>query len=208
MSVRTRMRRALALRSVWVGFVLIMLAFGTLDTLSSWMVSYMVEKRGSPEAASRYQLAGLWGGIASGRVVLALVLGKRLGERTFAIAMLTGKIARLLPHLIVTWLILALRAVAAMLLLVVVWLVKSFILDACALVLVGFFMGPVTPKVLSVVSARVPPSLKSSVMSLTIGIGLIGSALGPLLFGILAGTRLEALPGVLVSVYTLQASSP
>lgn len=36
--------------------------FGTSDTLSAWMVSFMIEKRKSPEAASRYQLSGLWGG--------------------------------------------------------------------------------------------------------------------------------------------------
>lgn len=36
--------------------------FGTCDTFSAWIVSYMIEKRDSPAAASRYQLAGLWGG--------------------------------------------------------------------------------------------------------------------------------------------------
>jgi hypothetical protein len=43
--------------------------------------------------------------------------------------------------------------------------------NALAVVLVGFFFGPVTPQVLSCVGKRVPPSLKSSVMSLTIGLG-------------------------------------
>lgn len=45
---------------------------------------------------------------------------------------------------------------------------------AVAMVLVGFFFGPVTPKVLSAAGARVPPSLKASVMSLTIGLGALG----------------------------------
>ncbi|GAA5960836.1 hypothetical protein JCM21900_002299 [Sporobolomyces salmonicolor] len=176
-SAQERMKRALKIRAVWAGFFLIMLAFGSSDTLSAWIVSFMVTKRNSPEAASRYQLAGLWGGIAFGRVVLAFVLGNRLGERSFSIIMLA----------------------AASAFLGVIWAVKNFVVDAVAMVLVGFFFGPVTPKVLSVVGSRVPPSLKSSVMSLTIGLGLIGSSVGPLLFGVVAGHGgLASLPAVLI----------
>lgn len=53
----------------------------------------------------------------------------------------------------------------------IIWAVHQYIVDAVAVVAVGFFFGPVTPQVLSVVGKRVPPSLKSSVMSLTIGLG-------------------------------------
>ncbi|CEQ42750.1 SPOSA6832_04601 [Sporobolomyces salmonicolor] len=185
-SAQERMKRALKIRAVWAGFFLIMLAFGSSDTLSAWIVSFMVTKRNSPEAASRYQLAGLWGGIAFGRVVLAFVLGNRLGERSFSIIMLA----------------------AASAFLGVIWAVQNFVVDAVAMVLVGFFFGPVTPKVLSVVGSRVPPSLKSSVMSLTIGLGLIGSSVGPLLFGVVAGHGgLASLPAVLIgtSVITMGA---
>lgn len=42
---------------------------------------------------------------------------------------------------------------------------------AVALALVGFFLGPVTPKVLAAIGARVPPSLKGSVVSLLVGTG-------------------------------------
>lgn len=118
MSVRTRMARALGMRAVWTGFVLIIVAFGSLDTLSAWMVTYMVEKRGAPSAASRYQLSGLWGGIALGRVVLAYV-GRRMGERTFALMLLSSAIGFL----------------------GVVWGVQNSTVDACAIVLVGFFIG-------------------------------------------------------------------
>ncbi|GAA6032438.1 hypothetical protein JCM8097_008175 [Rhodosporidiobolus ruineniae] len=176
MSAQERMKRALKIRAVWVGFALIMLAFATTDILSSWLVSFMVEKRASPQAASRYMLAGVWAGIAFGRVSLAFLLGKRMGEKSFAILML----------------ILA-SGVTGIL------YVRSWAVDAVAAVLVGIFLGPVTPKVLSVVGARSPPSLKGSVMSLTIGLGLIGSAVAPLLFGIVAGRGgLSTLPAVLI----------
>lgn len=61
--------------------------------------------------------------------------------------------------------------------------------------------SPVTPQVLSAVSQCVPPLLKSTTMSLTIGLGLIGSSMGPLLFGVAAGEgELSALPGVLIAL--------
>ncbi|GAA5830612.1 hypothetical protein JCM3766R1_002781 [Sporobolomyces carnicolor] len=176
-SASQRMKRALRIRAVWLGFFMIMLAFASSDTLSAWIVSFMVKKRGSPEAASRYQLAGLWGGIALGRVVLAFALGNRMGERSFAVTML----------------------VAACVFLAVIWAVHNFIVNAVAAVLVGFFFGPVTPAVLTAIGRRVPPSLKSSVMSLTIGLGLVGAGCAPLLFGIIAADRhLAALPGTLI----------
>ncbi|GAA5883016.1 hypothetical protein JCM16303_006793 [Sporobolomyces ruberrimus] len=184
MSAQERMKRSLKIRAVWVGFFLIMLAFASSDTMSAWIVSFLVQKRGSPEAASRYQLAGLWGGIGLGRLVLAVTLGKRLGERSFPIVMLGS----------------------ACVFLGIIWAVHQYIVDAVAVVAVGFFFGPVTPQVLSVVGKRVPPSLKSSVMSLTIGLGLVGSAAGPLFYGFAVGRGLlGSLPGTLIVMCLLSA---
>ncbi|GAA6006814.1 hypothetical protein JCM11491_003191 [Sporobolomyces phaffii] len=186
MSAQERMKRCLKIRAVWLGFFLIMLAFGSSDTLSAWIVSFMVKKRGSPEAASRYQLAGLWGGIALGRVVLAFALGSRLGERSFSVVMLG----------------------AACVFLGIIWAVHQYIVNAVAMVLVGFFFGPVTPRVLSVVGKRVPPSLKSSAMGLTIGLGLVGSGVAPYVFGIAAGAGyLSALPATLIVMSLVSAGA-
>ncbi|GAA6062525.1 hypothetical protein JCM10212_001575 [Sporobolomyces blumeae] len=186
MSAQERMKRALRIRAVWVGFFLIIFAFASSDTLSAWIVSFMVAKRDSPEAASRYMLSGLWGGIAAGRIVLAIVLGNRLGERSFAVVLLG----------------------VACVFLAIIWAVHQYIVNAIAMVLVGFCLGPVTPRVLSVVGRRVPASLKSSVMSLTIGLGLVGSAAGPLFFGFVAGRGgLGSLPGTLIVMSLVSAGA-
>ncbi|GAA5914521.1 hypothetical protein JCM8208_005378 [Rhodotorula glutinis] len=178
MSAQRRMKLCLRMPSVYVGFLLIICAFAATDTLSAWIVSFMVSKRSSPAAATRYVLAGIWAGIALGRVFLAWLLNKRLGEKAYSIILLVFACAFL-----------------------GVLYVRDFIIDAVAVVLVGFFIGPVTPKVMDVVGVRVPPSLKASVMSLTIGLGLMGSALGPLLFGIVAGRGgLSSLPAVLIGI--------
>lgn len=59
---------------------------------------------------------------------------------------------------------------------------------------------PTSPKVLSAISARIPTSLKGIVMSLTIGMGLIFAAIGPLFFGFAAAAGwLASLPAVIVS---------
>ncbi|GAA6003239.1 MFS transporter [Rhodotorula paludigena] len=178
MSAQQRMKRALKLPSVYVGFLLIICAFASTDILSAWIVSFMIQKRSSPAAATRFVLAGVWAGIALGRVVLAWLLTKRLGERAFSIVLLVAACAMF-----------------------AVLYVHNFAVNAVVTVLAGFFIGPVTPKVLDVVGVRVPPSLKSAVMSLTIGLGLIGSSVGPLLFGLVAGRGgLSTLPAVLIGI--------
>ncbi|BGP27852.1 MFS efflux transporter [Rhodotorula toruloides] len=185
MSAQQRMRRAMGLRAVWIGFVLIICAFASSDILSAWSVSFLISTRNAPPASSRFVLSGLWMGIASGRVVLAWLLANRVGEKTFAIVML----------------VLASGMLGVM-------YVRSFVVDAVALALVGFFFGPVTPKVLDVIGVRVPPSLKASVVSLLVGLGLIGSSVGPLLFGVAAGRGgLSSLPAVLIGVSVLSIAA-
>lgn len=93
MSAQQRMKRALKLPSVYVGFLLIICAFASTDILSAWIVSFMIQKRSSPAAATRFVLAGVWAGIALGRVVLAWLLTKRLGERAFSIVLLVAACA-------------------------------------------------------------------------------------------------------------------
>ena len=96
MSVKTRMLRAVSLRSVQVGFVLITLAFGMTDTLSGWMVAYV------PLLLCKaiMLLIGESGGQVHGRparqsrgvvAIPALRPVGRYRERTFAITMLAGQ---------------------------------------------------------------------------------------------------------------------
>lgn len=150
-------------------------SFAATDTLSAWIVSFMVSKRSSPAAATRYVLAGVWAGIAAGRVLLSWLLNRRLGEKAYSILLLVcacaflgvlyvrdfvvdaGELSLVLSHLARSGALAHSR--------------RTALAPTVAVVLVGFFIGPVTPKVLDVVGARVPPSLKASTMSLTIGLG-------------------------------------
>ena len=81
----------------------------------------------------------------------------------------------------------------------VLWAVRNVPVDAVMMAFGGFFLGPTAPKALAAVADRVPVSLKASVVSLTVGLGLIGSALGPLLFGFAVDAGfLGALPATMI----------
>lgn len=101
-----------------VSIFLFIIRFGSADTLSAFLVSFSVEERNFPPAASRYELSAVWAGISLGRVALAF-LGRKLGEKTFSILLL----------------------VAASCCLGIVQGVRNVTVDALSMVLVGFFIG-------------------------------------------------------------------
>ena len=140
--------------------------------------------QGSPLILLLTTVLDIRAGIGLGRVLLAWLLEKRLSERSFVtllLALMSGALA-------------------------VLWAVRNVPVDAVAIAAGGFFLGPTAPKALAAVADRVPVSLKSSVVSLTVGLGLIGSALGPLLFGFAVNAGfLGALPMTLVSGESGQA---
>ncbi|CAE6427443.1 unnamed protein product [Rhizoctonia solani] len=67
-------------------------------------------------------------------------------------------------------------------------------------------LSPNTPGIISIVSARVPSSLRGVVISIVIGCGLIGATLGPLTFGVVVGkVGLKILPPVVIALASLSA---
>ncbi|QRW18317.1 major facilitator superfamily transporter [Rhizoctonia solani] len=88
------------------------------------------------------------------------------------------------------------------------WAVNSTVSNWIGIAVAGFFLGPNTPGILSIISTRVPPSLKGIAVSITIGLGLVGATLGPLLFGITIGKvkpGLHILPPVIMVLASLSA---
>ncbi|KAF8751499.1 Major Facilitator Superfamily [Rhizoctonia solani] len=74
------------------------------------------------------------------------------------------------------------------------WAVNSTPSNWIGIAAAGFFLGPNTPGILSIISARAPPSLKGIVISSMIGLGLAGT-LAPLVFGVVI-ERLELNGGI------------
>ncbi|CUA69046.1 hypothetical protein RSOLAG22IIIB_08296 [Rhizoctonia solani] len=184
-SARTNFIQIMYLPITWIGIILIILSFAISDTLSSWLTSYMIDIKGSEPDISRYQLSMFWAGLTCGRIFFSLPfihVRERLGN-TLLLACLGGALA-------------------------VLWKVTSPATNWITIATAGFFLGPNTPGILSIVSARVPPSLKGIVVSITIGLGLVGATLGPLIFGVVvgkAGPGLGILPPVIIVLASLSA---
>ncbi|KAG9084111.1 hypothetical protein FS749_005499 [Ceratobasidium sp. UAMH 11750] len=182
-SVRARYSQMMRMPITWIGIILIILSFAISDTQSNWLTEYLIEVKGSGLDISRYQLSMFWAGLTAGRIFFSLPfihIWDRVGNNILLVA-LSGALA-------------------------VLWKVKSAPSDWLMVALAGFFLGPNTPGILSIVSARVPPSLKGMVLSITIGLGLVGATLGPLLFGLAVGKfGLQTLPPVIISLACLSA---
>ncbi|CAA7261270.1 unnamed protein product [Cyclocybe aegerita] len=185
-TARAKFRQISKKRILWVGVVLIILGFAIVDTLSNWLTSYLIEVKGSEPDVSRYQLSMLWAGMTTGRLVFSLPyihIPERIGN-AILLALLCGAIG-------------------------VLWVANTAASNWVLIFLAGFFIGPNTPAILSIVSSRVPPSLKSTAVSIIIGSGLgIGATLGPLLFGVAAervSPGLRVLPPVMLVLALLSA---
>ncbi|KAF8753505.1 Rab-protein geranylgeranyltransferase [Rhizoctonia solani] len=187
-SARTSFIQIMRLPITWIGIILIILSFAISDTLSSWLTSYLIEAKGSEPDVSRYQLSIneiYCTGLTCGRIFFSLPfihVRERLGN-TLLLACAGGALA-------------------------VLWNFTSPFTNWATIAIAGFFLGPNTPGILSIVSARVPPSLKGIVISITIGLGLVGATLGPLLFGIVVGKvgpGLRILPPVIIVLASLSA---
>ncbi|KAJ3509778.1 hypothetical protein NLJ89_g5037 [Agrocybe chaxingu] len=192
-TLRARFTQLTQMRITWqvkllpttIGMVLIMLSFAITLTLSNWLTSYLIEVKGAGVDISRYQLSMLWTGITAGRMFFSLPyirVRDRVGN-ALLLVLLCGAIAAL-------------------------WAAKANASNWAVIATAGFFLGPNTPAILSIVSIRVPPRLKGAAVSITIGSGLIGAALGPLLFGVAVGKivpGLEVLPPVIIVLSTLSA---
>ncbi|CAE6406668.1 unnamed protein product [Rhizoctonia solani] len=147
-----------------------------------WLTSYLMNVKGSGPDISRYQLSMLWAGLTAGRVFFSLPfihVRERTGNTLLLVSM-CGAIG-------------------------LFWAVNSTPSNWITVAAAGFFLGPNTPGIMSIVSARVPPSLKGIVVSVMIGLGLAGT-LAPMVFGVViekVGPGLRILPPVVIILASL-----
>ncbi|CAE6406651.1 unnamed protein product [Rhizoctonia solani] len=163
-NVRARFKLVVRMPITWIGMLLMVLSYAIVDVLSNWLTAYLIDVKGTGPDISRYQLAMFWAGLTAGRIFFSLPIihfRERLGNSLLLTAM-CGAIGLL-------------------------WAVNSAASNWVAVAIAGFLLGPNTPGILSIVSTRVPPSLKEIVVSLTIGSALVGGTLGSLIFGVTVG---------------------
>ncbi|KAJ7778297.1 major facilitator superfamily domain-containing protein [Mycena metata] len=177
---RSNFRQILSLRSVHVlGFFALMYA-GVEVSIGGWITTYLIDVRGAGPSAG-YTTSGFFGGIMIGRVAL-LWLNKKIGERR----------------------VLYLYVALAMGLEFVVWFVPSFIGGAVAVSLVGVFLGPMYPIMISRTSQVVPRWLLSGCIGWISGFGQAGSAVLPFVTGAIASkTGIRTVQPLLISLMAM-----
>jgi fucose permease len=167
-------------RAVWAALLFISLYTGAETGEAGWVVSFLLRERDGG-ATSGYASAAFYSGLTSSRVML-LPLTAWINENRAV----------------------ALYVVIALVMQVVVWISKSFLVDFIAIATCGFVMGPVYPVTVSLVTKATPHGYHPGALSLLACVGQSGSALFPFVVGSLADIYgIKVLQPVLVTLFVV-----
>ncbi|TVY68755.1 Bypass of stop codon protein [Lachnellula suecica] len=142
------------------------LAYVGIETaISGWIVSFMTRNRNGPPNWASIASSGFWGGMAIGRFVLGIITDKlgvgRANTFYFLIAIALQMIFSLLPGTI-----------------------ESVIFIS----MIGFFMGPMYPSGVVVLTRQLPAELHVAAVSFTASAGQAGAAILPFTIGVVIQT--------------------
>ncbi|KAJ5169242.1 uncharacterized protein N7482_004836 [Penicillium canariense] len=153
-------------RVTWLCSLFLLGYVGVEVALGGWIVTFMIRVRHGGAFASGMTATGFWLGITVGRVILGFVT-PRIGEK---------------------------MAIAGYILLsmacgLVLWLVPQFYASAVAVSLQGFFLGPLFPGAVVMVTKLLPRHLHVSSIGFCAAFGGSGAAILPFAVGALAQAK-------------------
>ncbi|KII94865.1 hypothetical protein PLICRDRAFT_128164 [Plicaturopsis crispa FD-325 SS-3] len=156
-------RQLLSNRAVWTLSIFLMLYVGAEESIGGWIVSYVLEDRhGSPENAS-WVASAFYLGLALGRIILP-TLNVFMGERNAVFIYL----------------------VVAVVLEAIAWAVPILSSTAASTALVGVCISTFYAAAITMGGRLIPRAMHADAFSLMSSIGQSGSALFPLLVGIIS----------------------
>ncbi|KAI1200136.1 putative MFS transporter [Nemania serpens] len=155
-----------AARVAWLCAGFLLGYVGAEVALGGWIVEFMIKVRHGPAFESGITATGFWLGLTVGRFVLGFITPK-IGEKLAIIIYLVLSMAFEL----------------------VFWLVPQFIASAVAVAFVGFFMGPLFPSVIIVMSKLLPVHLHVSAIGFAAAFGGSGAAILPFGVGAIAQAK-------------------
>jgi fucose permease len=178
--------RALRERSVLLGAAMLCVYVGVEIGVGNWGFSYLVQARALPASLAGYFASGYWLGLTIGRFVISPVAA-RLGAST------AGMMYTCLAGI-----------TAATLL---AWLSPAAPLAGPALVLLGFFLGPVFPTTVAITARLTPAALVPTAIGVMNAAAMVGGSALPWLAGLLAQrTGIWTLLPFAVALSVLQAA--
>ncbi|KAK6835198.1 hypothetical protein RU639_002118 [Aspergillus parasiticus] len=167
-----------AARVSWLSSFVLLFYVGVEVTVGGWVVTIMMEVRNAAPFPSGMTATGFWLGITAGRVVLGFVTA-RLGEKLATTIYITCAIVCAL----------------------IVWLVPNFYVSAVVVALQGFFLGPLFPCVVAVITKLLPKHLHVAAVGFVAAFGGAGAAVLPFVAGGIAqGTGVKSLLPFVVGV--------
>ncbi len=150
-------------RVVWIAALFLLFYVGTEVSLGSWSYSFLLEERHGIPLFSGWAVSGYWIGLTLGRLVLPQA-ARRFGDRRLIQVCLVGVTMSIL----------------------LVWLIPLSGVSAIGLCLTGFWLGPIFPTTIALMSQLVPSRLLASAIGFLASLGSMGAALFPWLVGNLA----------------------
>ena len=123
-----------------------------LVSIGGWVITFMTRIRHGHPFQSNLTATGFWLGLTFGRVFLGFIT-PIFGERTSV----------------------SIYLALAMCFELIFWLVPSFVASAVAVGFVGFFLGPMFPAVVIVVTKLLPKELHVSSLGFAAGLGGVGA---------------------------------
>ncbi|KAJ0426172.1 MFS general substrate transporter [Aspergillus carlsbadensis] len=152
-----------AARTSWLCAFLLASYVGVEVTIGGWVVTLMLEVRNAAANPAGMTATGYWLGITVGRVVLGFVTA-RIGAK------------------VATSLYIILSIVFAL----IFWLVPHFLVSAVAVAIQGFFLGPLFPSVVVVMTQLLPKHLHVPAIGFVAAFGGGGAAVLPFVAGAIA----------------------
>jgi len=176
----SKYRQILGLRTVHALAFFLLVYVGTEVTIGGWIVTFIIRERGGGNSAG-YISSGFFGGITLGRVAF-MWFNRKIGVRN----------------------VIFLYASLAIGLEITIWVVPSMIENAIAVAVVGLFMGPMYPLVMTYTSRVLPKWLMTGSIGWIAGFGQAGSAAIPFITGVVASKySISALQPLLIAMMSL-----
>ncbi|GME84595.1 unnamed protein product [Ambrosiozyma monospora] len=132
--------------------------------LGGWIVTFLIDYRGGSKETTGYIASCFWTGLTAGRLFMTPLLDRHVGGKRSVTLLMVGSIT----CAILTWFITYLP-------------ITSFFIF-----LIGLFVGPMYPLMITVITKIIPAELQFVSLSIVNAVGASGGALFPFLTGLFA----------------------
>lgn len=168
----------------WLCSIFLLGYVGVEVALGGWIVVFMTNVRHVSDFSAGMTATGFWLGVTFGRFTLCFFT-PAIGEK-LAISVSSSVILHLYTTVLTSFQIYLLLMLGLEL---VLWLVPQFIVSAVSIALLGFFLGPLFPAAIVVMSRALPRRLHVGAIGFAAAFGSVGATVLPFAVGAIAQVK-------------------